>query len=286
MKINSKSILLFTALFAILSAGKTSVYGCGAGEPQFKRSQGSRGCCQPSFLSSWLREATYEKTVLDSEVLARWHLRDHPTTFTVSGKGSTGAVSSSNSDPGNDTLQSFGADLAWVDRGGILRDYSLLVLSQQLLLMRWSQFRDELKGPFFADYVNSVTHLKRSFWDGDHWFWDGVMHPIQGGITYHVARSRGASDLESFAWGLGYSITYELSPMGQAGIGNIRVSPIDLMVTPMAGMAWAKLEYWLDGKIAQMNDATDKKILRSLLPAHVITNLLRFRAPWDRRALE
>jgi hypothetical protein len=246
MKKNSKSILLFTALVAILSAGKTSLYGCGAGETQFNCRQGcSKRCCQQSFLSSWLRETTFEKLVLDSEALAKWHFRDLPTTFSC-----------------------------------------LLMLSQQLLLMRWSQFRDELKGPFFADYVNSVTHLKRSFWDGDHWFWDGVMHPIQGGITYHIARSRGASELESFAWGLGYSITYELSPVGQAGIGNIRVSPVDLVVTPVAGMAWAKLEYWLDGKIAQMNDATDKKILRSLLIAHVITNLLRFRAPWDRRALE
>jgi len=112
------------------------------------------------------------------------------------------------------------------------------------------------------------------------------MHPIQGGITFHIAHSRGASDWESFAWGLGYSITYELSPVGQAGIGNIRVSPVDLVVTPMAGMAWAKLEYWLDGKIGELTDPTDRKILRSLLPAHVITNLLRFRAPWDRRALE
>ena len=125
--------------------------------------------------------------------------------------------------------------------------------------MRWKIFREELEGPFFDDWIDSATHLKQGLWDGDHWIWNLVMHPLQGGISYHAARSRGAPPWESFLWGVAYSFHFELSPLGQAGIGNIRVSPLDLLLTPTAGVLWVKLEAWLDSRIDRLPGETDRR---------------------------
>lgn len=170
-----------------------------------------------------------------------------------------------------------------VDRLGILKDYSLLLLFEQGNLMRWESFRQELKGPFFSDWRDSATRLKDGFWDGDQWVWNLVLHPLQGGTSYYMARTRGASGWEAFAWSFGYSLHFELAPLGQAGIGNIAVSPVDLVVTPVAGYFWFRLEEWLQEKIDRIHHDAHRKILSSVLPARALTHLLRGQPPWERR---
>ena len=173
--------------------------------------------------------------------------------------------------------------LKTVDRKGILQDYSLLFGFQQGFRLLGIQTRRELVGPFFADYLDSVTHLQQGFWDGDGpWMWNMGIHPIQGATTYHMARTRGASAWESFWWTVAYTATFELTPLGEPGIGNVRISPVDLVVTNTLGPLLAKLENWLDSKIDRMESGTKRDFLRTLLPAHGWTNVLRGRAPWNR----
>ena len=171
-----------------------------------------------------------------------------------------------------------------VDRVGILQDFAITLAVQQAYRLPRRDVRQYLDGPFWRDYVHSISHLKQGFWDGDApWTWNLVVHPVMGGLSYHQARTRGASHKESFLWTLAYSTHFELGVVGQAGLGNNPVSPVDLIVTPVAGAAWASLEEWIEDRY--FNDGTHK-VLRSLLPVHALANLLRGQAPWRRHAAQ
>ena len=168
---------------------------------------------------------------------------------------------------------------AGIDRGGILRDFGVTLAAQQAYRLPRREVRENLDGPFWRDYADSVTHLQQGFWDGDKpWTWNLVVHPVMGGLSYHQARTRGASRREAFLWTVAYSTHFELGVLGQAGLGNNRVSPVDLVVTPIAGTSWASLEEWLEDRY--FRDTGRQRLLRSLLPVHALGNLLRGRAPW------
>jgi len=131
--------------------------------------------------------------------------------------------------------------------------------------------------------TESITHLQKGFWDGDEpWTWNLVVHPVMGGLSYHQARTRGASPREAFLWTAVYSTHFELGVLGQAGLGNNRVSPVDLVVTPVAGSLWAAFEEWIERRYFHADG--EHRLLRSLLPVHAFGNLLRGRAPWRRHA--
>jgi hypothetical protein len=166
-----------------------------------------------------------------------------------------------------------------VDRAGILRDFAITLAAQQAYRLPRDDVRQHLDGPFWHDYVDSITHLQKGFWDGDEpWTWNLVIHPLMGGVSYHQARTRGASNWEAFLWTAAYSTHFELGVLGQAGLGNNRVSPFDLVFTPLAGALWAVFEEWIERSL--LRGGGRQKLLRSLLPAHATANLLRGRAPW------
>ena len=164
------------------------------------------------------------------------------------------------------------------DRAGILRDYAVSLSVQQAYRLPLREIRERLGGPFWRDYADSITHLKKGFWDGDEpYTWNLIVHPMMGGLSYHQARTRGASRGEAFLWTVAYSTHFELGVLGQAGLGNNRVSPVDLIVTPVAGVLWAALEEWIERRCF---GGGGPRLLRSLLPVHALTNLQRGRAPW------
>ena len=168
-----------------------------------------------------------------------------------------------------------------VDRAGILRDFSITLGAQQAYRLPRREVREHLGGPFWRDYVESITHLQKGFWDGDEpWTWNLVVHPVMGGLSYHQARTRGASPREAFFWTAAYSTHFELGVLGQAGLGNNRASPVDLILTPVAGTLWAALEEWIERRYFHANGRS--RLLRSLLPIHTFGNLLRGRAPLQR----
>src|SRR5687767_12357988 len=170
-----------------------------------------------------------------------------------------------------------------VDRRGILIDYAITLAAQQAYRLPRKDVREHLDGPFWRDYVHSISHLQEGFWDGDApWTWNLVVHPVMGGLSYHQARTRGASHKESFLWTLAYSTHFELGAVGQAGLGNNRVSPVDLVVTPVAGALWASIEEWIENRY--FRDGRSHKFLRSVLPVHALANLLRGHPPWRRHS--
>ena len=179
-------------------------------------------------------------------------------------------------------LHPVAAETEGVDRVGILRDFAVTLAVQQAYRLPREDVRVHLDGPFWRDYLHSISHLQEGFWDGDApWTWNLVVHPVMGGLSYHQARTRGASRQESFLWTLAYSTHFELGVVGQAGLGNNRVSPVDLIVTPVAGALWASLEEWIEDRYFK---DSRHRLLRSLLPVHALGNLLRGQAPWRRHA--
>lgn len=86
---------------------------------------------------------------------------------------------------------------ATVDRVGLLRDFGVTLAAQQAYRLPRREIRERLDGPFWRDYVDSISHLQQGFWDGDQpWTWNLVVHPVMGGLSYHQARTRGASKRE------------------------------------------------------------------------------------------
>ncbi len=136
-----------------------------------------------------------------------------------------------------------------------------------------ARVREGLKGPFFEDYWDTLSTRPTSFWDGDPWFTNFVAHPIQGSVVYRTARVNGASRSEAFWWGVLYSTQFELGLLGEAAIGNIPISPVDLVVTPLAGWALGVAEEWLVARLPERGERF-WLITRPLLMGHVLTRLI------------
>ncbi|MCW5963735.1 MAG: hypothetical protein KIT83_06840 [Bryobacterales bacterium] len=167
--------------------------------------------------------------------------------------------------------------------------------------------RRNLRGPYFRDYVNSVRGF--SGWDdGDSWLTNYVGHPMQGSISgyfqvHNHPRERllefssnsayWKSRLKAMAFSAAYSTHYELSPIGEAGIGNVGLHPgtkgaVDLVITPTLGFAWMIGEDAIDAKIIaplerRLRYPGSRRLLRTALnPTRTFANFLRGVAPWHR----
>jgi hypothetical protein len=125
--------------------------------------------------------------------------------------------------------------------------------------------RDGLGGPFVKDYFRTLGQRPRGFMDGDSWFTNFVGHPIQGATSYHIARFRGASRNQAFWWGVAYSTNFELGPLGEAGMGNVRISPVDLLVTPTAGFVLGASEEWAFDRLSRFNNKLAKVVRIALV---------------------
>jgi len=168
--------------------------------------------------------------------------------------------------------------------------------------------RAQLKGPYLKDWWESVKGLQQ--WDDtDSWLANYVGHPMQGAVTGYIqiqndprgrlqefGKNKGywKSRTKAFLWAAAYSTFYELSPIGDAGIGNVghpvkdpgKKGYVDLVITPTLGLALIVIEDMLDMKVVwpiekRTNNKMVKRLLRSFLGMHrSFTNLLRFKTPW------
>jgi hypothetical protein len=172
--------------------------------------------------------------------------------------------------------------------------------------------RQQLSGPFFRDWAQSVKNL-RGWRDGNRFFINYVAHPLQGGLTGRIfvinsdraksqvfskSKKYWESRFKAMAWSTFWSTQFELGPISEANIGNVGLVPrrqyssmayVDLVVTPVIGTgvligedAIDKyiLKNWLERK---SKNKTKIKILRSVLtPTTSIGNLLRGKVPWKR----
>lgn len=167
--------------------------------------------------------------------------------------------------------------------------------------------RQQLRGPYFRDYVNSVRGF--SGWDdGDPFITNYVLHPIMGSISGYIYAQNHSSEmylefssdkaywksrLKAMAFMTAYSTHYELSPIGEAGIGNVGLNPgtkgwVDIVITPTVGFLWMLGEDALDAKVirpleARLKYPNSRRVARSLLnPTRSFANILRGKYPWHR----
>jgi hypothetical protein len=112
------------------------------------------------------------------------------------------------------------------------------------------------------------------FMDGDTFLTNFVGHPIQGSSTYHLARVNGGSREQAFWWGVFYSTQFEFGPVGEASVGNVPISPVDLIVTPTAGFLLGVVEETLLMKINGIKNPKIRGILRFTLLGRSLTRLV------------
>ncbi len=170
---------------------------------------------------------------------------------------------------------------------------------------------DELSGPFFRDWGNSLKNLNH--WrDGDSFATNYIAHPMQGAVTGRIfinnsdrskklefskLKEYWESRFKAMLWSSVWSTQFELGPISEASIGNVglydRVGPnrmgwVDLIVTPVAGTGVLIGEDIIDKYILKKwlekgSSQTKIKILRVFFtPFQSFTNALRGRSLWRR----
>jgi hypothetical protein len=186
------------------------------------------------------------------------------------------------------------------------------------------------KKPFWHDYVASMKQFNMRRWnDGDEFLVNYVGHPMQGSVSAYIEIQNSPKDREleisatrdywmsrfkGFLWSVAFSTHSEISPLGEAGIGNEggwtypianchRPCPewnpktmhytnntgwVDFIITPTVGMLWVFAEDALDRYVSDRVQGTDQvslfpKILRgSINPSRSFANMLRLKKPWYR----
>ena len=173
--------------------------------------------------------------------------------------------------------------------------------------------RQQLDGPFFRDWKESVQNLE-GWDDGGKVFTNYVAHPLQGATTSRIfinnsgvarrqefGRSKDywVGRLKSMAWSALWSAQFEIGPISEASLGNVgqtrhdngksKLTYIDFVITPVVGTGFVVaedaidkfvLKNWIETKV---RNGFLVKVLRSVLtPTTSFANLMRFRAPWWR----
>lgn len=191
------------------------------------------------------------------------------------------------------------------------------------------QIRDLLANkPFWHDYAASIRHFNMRRWnDGDDFLVNYTGHPMQGAVSGFIEiqndprgreleiaanREYWESRFKAFLWATAYSTHSEISPLGEAGIGNEggwtypihcktrctepgtykhytnNTGWVDFIVTPTAGTLWMLAEDTLDRFVSDRIQGDNRsrlmpKVIRGALnPSRTMANAVRFKAPWYR----
>src|SRR5215469_5684552 len=183
--------------------------------------------------------------------------------------------------------------------------------------------------PFWRDYIASIHQFNMGRWnDGDDFLVNYIGHPLQGSVSSYIeiqndptgrqqeisaTRDYWMSRFKGFLWATAFSVHSEISPLGEAGIGNeggwtypvnchrpcARWNPktmkstnntgwVDFIITPTVGTLWVLAEDTLDRFISDRvqgdrRTAPFPLILRGALsPSRTMANAMRLKAPWYR----
>jgi hypothetical protein len=179
--------------------------------------------------------------------------------------------------------------------------------------VRFSQEKtiEELKGPFFGDYVKSLQGIQ-GWGDGDGPITNYLGHPAMGAVTgfIYIQNSPKAKRLElgrskkywnsrlkAMAWSAAYSTQFEIGLVSEATLGNVGKKRgtggyVDFVVTPTLGTVGIVLEDAADSYLIRKieNITKSPSIIRTARivfnPMRSFANLLRLKKPWHRDARE
>jgi hypothetical protein len=185
--------------------------------------------------------------------------------------------------------------------------------------------------PFWHDYWASMKQFNMRRWnDGDEFLVNYVGHPMQGSVSSYIeiqndpvgrqqelsaTKAYWDSRFKGFLWAMAFSTHSEISPLGEAGIGNeggwtypinanchrpcTNFKPgvnkytnntgwVDFIITPTVGSLWVLAEDTIDRYISDRIQGDDRthifpKIVRGTLnPSRTMANFIRFKKPWYR----
>ncbi|AXC14944.1 hypothetical protein ACPOL_5698 [Acidisarcina polymorpha] len=183
--------------------------------------------------------------------------------------------------------------------------------------------------PFWHDWLASTKQFNMRRWnDGDDFLVNYVGHPMQGAVSGFIEiqndpvgrqleiganRAYWKSRFQALVWATLYSAHSEISPIGEAGIGNEggwtypivckqkgcqswhpgihytnNTGWVDFTITPTVGTLWLIAEDTLDRYISDRIQVGDRfnlmyMFLRGALnPSRSMANAMRFKAPWYR----
>jgi len=210
---------------------------------------------------------------------------------------------------GGNYMESAKQKIAWAE---VLQQSGLFLGLQNSVRIAYEpETRKELVGPFFGDYFESLSGL-HGWNDDDPFAVNYLGHPwmgaVAGRIFVHNDPAGNAFDFDSdplywksrlkaMGWSAVYSTVFELSPVGEAAIGNIGGAPwpngltyCDLVITPVLGTAVLVGEdiadryaiRWIEKKSGNVPFRAAMRVL--INPSRSVANLMRFKWPWHRDA--
>lgn len=197
-------------------------------------------------------------------------------------------------------------------RPAIEQSVRMLFVQHAFRVAAQPKTRNELGGPFFGDYWQSVKSVQ-GWGDGDNVVVNYINHPLQGAVSSRIyiqndPRSRNlefsntreywGSRLRALVFSAASSTQFEIGPFSEASIGNVgrrkgTAGYTDFVVTPTGGFVWTIAEDWVDKRFIKRweentNSVTKKSLIRiALNPSRALANILRGKEPWyrDGRAL-
>lgn len=187
-----------------------------------------------------------------------------------------------------------------------------LAVQHSFRLMTEKGTREELGGPFFKDYFNTIRQL-RGWDDGDPFLVNYVGHTMMGAVSGYIQiqndpegvlqeiganRKYVISRLKALGWATAYSTQFELGPLSEASIGNVGIRPtrkaknpmafVDLVITPTLGTALIVGEDALDKYVInRIERRTSNRFVRVLArgflnPCRSFANMMRMKWMWYR----
>ena len=186
--------------------------------------------------------------------------------------------------------------------------------------------------PYWHDWLASMKQFNMRRWnDGDAFIVNYVGHPMQGAIATYIEiqnsptdrrlqwgdRGYAKSRFKGFLWSIVYSTHSEISPAGEAGVGNEggftyptnclyqsfdfpigichpdtkytnNTGWVDFIITPTVGMVWVTAEDLIDRYVTKPMvlrhpDRFWPLVVRSgLSPSRSFANMMRWKVPWYR----
>lgn len=191
-------------------------------------------------------------------------------------------------------------------KGAVTDSLRLLTIQHLWRIGLRDKTRNELGGPFFADYHRSVK-MPQQWSDGDGKLMNYVGHPGEGAAVgflwlnhsragrqpLSMTRAYWKSRLAATAWATAYSVQFEIGPFSEASIGNVGMNSksigwTDYVTTPVGGLLVMVGEDALDRfVISKLENRVDSPLTTAavrmvLNPARGLANVAAKRAPWYR----
>jgi hypothetical protein len=218
-------------------------------------------------------------------------------------------------------------------RGLIWQSVEFNIVENGFRVSSDSVMRDTLAHrPFWHDWLASTKQFNMRRWnDGDDFVVNYVGHPMQGAVATYIEiqnsptdrrlqwgdRGYAKSRFKGFLWSVVYSTHSEISPAGEAGVGNEggftyptnclyqsfdwptgicdpgkthtnNTGWVDFIITPAVGMVWVTAEDVIDRYITRpmvLHHPTCfwPLVVRSgLSPSRSFANMMRWKVPWYR----